>query len=184
VVVSFSAGSYPGYICSGCKGRHATLKSLRECQESLSGFGNQYSATVLGTALGNSMKIDPPPPWQRSGAAERVALPTGNYLITVVMPDSSAKSIHIRVGAIRSGKWNNCYFVSMYDEEQRKLLPIRSTKDRAGIILKLQTGNWQRALCDYGRAFSECPICELPLTVAELKLGAHATEECTGIIYN
>lgn len=166
-----------GYYCKICKGSHASVATLRQC------FADSYAERGIAAPpvslaeIGTNMVAELPARW-----AAPNNIPTGNYLISVSV-NGEVKAVHIRVGAIATGKWAGVFLVSLFDDEENKLRPILSRDNREIIINKLQSGNWQKALSDYGRTFSQCPICEKPLPLPDMKLGIHRDPECYSQVY-
>lgn len=168
-----------GYYCKICKGSHASTTTLRQCFQDYYADRGEVAPPVPLAGIGMNMTIDPPAMWAN---LTKTNIPTGNYLISVTV-NGAPKAIHIRIGAITTGKWTGIFLVSLFDDSKNKLIPILKRDDRAMIIDKLQAGNWQRALSDYGRTFSQCPICEKPLPLSDMKMGIHRDPECYSQVY-
>lgn len=172
-----------GFYCKFCKGRHASAETLRKCyEENYEEHGVKESfelpSAIGANMIGENMSVPDLERWSMTSSV----LPTGNYLVSVILQNGYPKAIHLRIGSM-PGKWAGSYVISTWDEKAGKLVPVYSVNDRGIIIDKLLVKNWQRAMCDYGRTFSQCPICEGSLSSDELKMGVHEKSECIKKIY-
>jgi hypothetical protein len=171
--------NHNGYYCSVCKGRHHKKETLQKCFQDY--YASQGRLQAIGINLGNEVRVDAPASWGILTPTE--SLPTGLYLTMMNTPQGGSRPIQLRIGRIPAGKWAGVYFVSYYDEVDRKYIAVNNAVDRETVIKKLVNGHWQRALLNYGRTFGICPICERPLENAQRSSGVHATDGCYSKVY-
>lgn len=173
--------NHSGYYCSRCKGRHAKKETIRQCWVDYYAAKGQVLPQDMPTEVAKALNVEAAAVWSVINPVN--GLPSGNYLVMVTMPSGLQKSVHIRIGVINSGKWDGAYFVSMFNDKTNKLESIKSQADRVAVVEKLKSGNWQRHMCEYGRAFGECPICGGKLGANEIRNGVHRSSDCWTKVY-